>query len=198
MSNDTGEKESALWARVRAGDGEALGDVFDLHHHRVYRHALWVLGNTHDAEDVTATAFLELWRRRRDVRQVEGSVLPWLLVTTANVCSNAKRSKRRYSTLLAALPRSDAAKSAEEEAFIRADAFERVDPALAEQLRDLPRGTLSLFILTAIEDYSVADAAKAIGVSEGAAKTRLSRARAALRNANVSHTYAQQTEGGTS
>lgn len=198
MSSDTGGHESALWERARAGDGEALGTVFDVHQGRVYRHALWMLGNSHDAEDATATTFLELWRKRGDVRQVDGSVLPWLLATTANVCRNVRRSKRRYTNLLDALPRSESASSAEDEAFNRADVFESVDPALAEPLRDLPRGTLGLFILTAVEGYSVSEAARAVGVSEGAAKTRLSRARAALRDTNSGHHYAQRTEGGAS
>lgn len=198
MSSATDGDESALWARACSGDGEALGAIFDLHQRRVYRHALWVLGNVHDAEDATATTFLELWRKRRDVREVDGTVLPWLLVTTANVCRNARRTQRRYRTLLSALPRSETAASAEEEAVSRADLFEGIDPALAEQLRGLPRGTLGLFMLTAVEGYSVAEAARAVGVSHGAAKTRLSRARAGLRNARDGHHFAGQTEGGGS
>jgi RNA polymerase sigma factor (sigma-70 family) len=197
VSSGTGGHEGALWARASAGDGEALGTIFDLHQHRVYRQALWMLGNSHDAEDATATVFLELWRKHRDVRQVDGSVLPWLLTTTAYVCRNVRRSTRRYRSLLAALPRSDSDPSAEDEAFDRADVFDGIDPAFAQQLRDLPRGTLGLLILTAVEGYSVTEAAQAVGVSVGAAKTRLSRARVALRKTELSHDYSRQTAGGT-
>jgi RNA polymerase sigma-70 factor (ECF subfamily) len=74
--------EAASWRRASAGDGEAFGLLFDAHHVRVYRHALKLTGSVHDAEEVLAGAFLELWRRRTSVRLVGDSVLPWLLVTT--------------------------------------------------------------------------------------------------------------------
>ncbi|WP_396133584.1 RNA polymerase sigma factor [Arthrobacter sp. 1088] len=51
-----------------------------------------MVGGRHDAEDATAAAFLELWRRREGVRLVDGSILPWLLVTTTNTARNLQRS----------------------------------------------------------------------------------------------------------
>ena len=57
-----------------------------------------------DAEDVAASAFLELFRRRDDVRVVNGSVLPWLLVTASNLARNSARARRRYQEFLARLP----------------------------------------------------------------------------------------------
>lgn len=85
-----------MWSRALRGDGAALGGVFDLHADRVFRHVFAVLRDAHDAEDATAAAFLELWRRRAAVRVIEGSVLPWLLVTAANCARNLDRSRRRY------------------------------------------------------------------------------------------------------
>ena len=60
------------------------------------RQAVRLLESWPDAEDVSASAFLELFRRRDDVRIVNGSVLPWLLVTTANLARNATRARRRW------------------------------------------------------------------------------------------------------
>ena len=74
-------EEQTSWTRALDGDGEGFATIFDSHRDRVYRHALWLTGNVHDAEDLTAGAFLELWRRRKSVRVVDGTVLPWLLVT---------------------------------------------------------------------------------------------------------------------
>ncbi|WP_449374720.1 RNA polymerase sigma factor [Arthrobacter psychrolactophilus] len=61
----------------------------------------------HEAEDVVATVFLELWRRRVKVRLVDGSILPWLLVTTTNVARNTRRAAFRYRKLLNSLPRAE-------------------------------------------------------------------------------------------
>lgn len=78
--------------------------LFDRHRDRVFGHACRLVESRYDAEDVTASAFLELWRRRGDVRLVEGSVLPWLLVTTGNVARNSRRGTRRYRQFLSRLP----------------------------------------------------------------------------------------------
>ena len=95
--------EAGAWGRAAAGDGDAFGRLFDAHHRRVFRHGLRLTGDVHDAEDVLAAAFLELWRRRKDVRVVDGSVLPWLLVTAGNLALNQGRGLRRHPDLLAAI-----------------------------------------------------------------------------------------------
>ena len=171
--------EAAWWDSARAGDGEALGRIFDLHHSRVYGLALRTLRDQHAAEDATAVAFLELWRRRGSVRVVDGSVLPWLLVTTANASRNVSRAARRHRALLAKLPRQEPAPAADAEGST--DLWDQLDPRLSRALASLPRGTLGLFVLTAVEGYRVEDAAQVIGVTPAAARQRLSRARARLR-----------------
>ena len=99
--------EEGLWSRSLCGDGEAFGTLYDRHRDRVFRHAYRLSGNHHDAEDVMAAAFLELWRRRAKVRIVDGSIVPWLLVTTTNMARNNGRAARRYRRLLDSLPRTE-------------------------------------------------------------------------------------------
>lgn len=101
--------ESQEWALACGGDAAAFGRVFDLHYARVLRHAARVIDDRHEAEDAVATAFLELWRRRREVRLVEGLPLPWLLVTATRCAQNVRRSSWRYRRLLARLPREEVA-----------------------------------------------------------------------------------------
>ena len=97
------DDDATLWARAGQGDGEAFGVVFDRHRDRVLGHALRLTRHRHDAEDVAALVFLEAWRRRAAVRVVDGSVLPWLLVTTGHVAQNAARARRRHGLALAKL-----------------------------------------------------------------------------------------------
>jgi DNA-directed RNA polymerase specialized sigma24 family protein len=100
------------WTAALRGDSDGFAAVFDCHRDRVYGYALRLTGNVHDAEDLTAGAFLELWRRRKSVRVVDGTVLPWLLVTTTNLARNRARGLRRYRALIDALPRSEDARGA--------------------------------------------------------------------------------------
>lgn len=166
--------EAALWEQARAGDGEAFGRLFDLHRDRVFRHAGALAANRQDAEDVTASAFLELWRLRERVRLVDGSVLPWLLATTTNVGLNASRSRRRYRRLLERLPRAEHGDAVD---MTRGLA---VAPLLKDAMRTLPARDAQLLALIALEGYSVTDAAACLDLSPEAARARLHRLRRRL------------------
>jgi RNA polymerase sigma factor (sigma-70 family) len=174
--------EPTTWAAALGNDGDAFGAIFDQHRDRVYRHALRMTANVPDAEDVTAAAFLELWRRRKSVRVVDGSVLPWLLVTTTNVARNLARGLRRYRTFVAALPHGDDARSAEDVTLERIEAI-RIATQVREALHSLAPSDAALITLTTFEHYSSAQAAVALGISEGAARTRLHRARTRIATA---------------
>jgi RNA polymerase sigma factor (sigma-70 family) len=174
--------EAADWAAALENDSEAFVSVFDRHRTRVFRHALRMTANVHDAEDVTAAAFLELWRRRKSVRVVDGSVLPWLLVTTTNVARNLTRGLRRYRALIATLPRSDDGRSAEDLAMERMEET-RIAAHVGDALSSLSPSDAALITLTMLEHYSPAQSAIALGISDGAARTRLHRARARMASA---------------
>lgn len=171
--------ESERWRAALGGDAAAFASVFDAHRDRVYRHAFHLLADVPDAEDALASAFLELWRRRDRVRLVDGSVLPWLLVTTTNVARNLGRSRARYRAVLARLPRdpddADPADIAADRLDGRASA-ERV----ASALRELPEKDAALITLVAVDELPVAVAATALHLSPGAARTRLHRIRKRL------------------
>ena len=176
------EDEPAAWAAALGNDGDAFAAIFDLHRDRIYHHALRMTANVHDAEDVTAATFLELWRRRRSVRVVEGSVLPWLLVTATNLARNLARGLRRYRTLIAALPRSEDPRSAEDVALERIEEM-RLAARVREALSTLAPSDAALISLTMFEHYAPAQAAAALGISDGAARTRLHRARTRMATA---------------
>ncbi|MFJ4170771.1 RNA polymerase sigma factor [Paenarthrobacter sp. NPDC089714] len=173
--------DGILWAKSLKGDAEAFGLLYDRHRDRVYRHAYRLAGGSQDAEDTTASAFLELWRRRESVKLVDGSILPWLLVTTTNTARNLQRAKARHRKLLAAIPR-------------RSEADAHLDPAhsslassmneeVAQALAVLKPLDLKLVSLVVFEELSLPAAAEALGLSHGAARVRMHRARQKLKAA---------------
>lgn len=167
--------ETALWSRARSGDGRAFAALFDAHRDRAFRHALRLVASAHDAEDVVAAAFFELWRKRDGVPIVDGSVLPWLLATTTNLARNSGRGLRRYRAAIDRLPRSqDLADPAEtaEERIAREE--------LLTAVRALGEPDATLVLLTSLEGLTPAEAAAALGLSPGAARVRLHRARKRL------------------
>ena len=177
MSENVNEEE-ATWGRACGGDGTAFASLFTQHQARVYRRALTLVSNAHDAEDVTAAAFFELWRKRRSVRLVDGSVVPWLLVTAVNLARNHSRGTSRYRRVIATLPR-DESVNAETVAVTNVET-ELLGVRLTEAIGKVPATDAALLVLTSLNELSVADAAAALGIKPGTARMRLHRARLRL------------------
>ncbi|WP_217181139.1 RNA polymerase sigma factor [Streptomyces sp. AC495_CC817] len=172
------ENEAEVWRRAYDGDGAAFAEIFRRHRDGVFRRACALVDRTHDAEDATAVAFFELWRRRRSVTIVDGTVLPWLLVTVAHTARNQRRGGLRYRRLLSSLPRAETP-DAEQEA-VAAIESEVLGIRLREALARLDVKDAALLTLTALDGLTVADAAPLVGLKPGAARTRLMRARRRL------------------
>ena len=159
------DDDAGLWVRVRQGDELALAGLFDRYEGRLFRHASRLLTHREDAKDAVTVAFFELWRKRASVRLVDGSPLPWLVNTVAHCARNLERSGRRYRALLAAEPTS----------------HDLDDSGVLAALKRLPEREQSVIVLSVLEGYSEREVAEALGVPAGTVKSRLSRAKARLR-----------------
>jgi len=175
------DSDEALWALVVGGEPRSYGVIWDRHRDRVFRHVIRLGGELQDAEDLTAATFLELWRRRGSVRFVDGSLLPWLIVTAHNVYRNDARARRRYRRFLASLPAADPASVRASDPAVLVEGIDAVrDARVRAAMAGARPADVRLLAMTALEGFSVKDAAAAIGVSESAAKMRLSRLRRRL------------------
>jgi RNA polymerase sigma factor (sigma-70 family) len=172
------DDETSMWESARAGNGVAFAALFTRHQNRVYRRALTLVSQVSNAEDVTASAFFELWRRRGSVRLVDGSVLPWLLATAVNLARNQSRASTRYRRLIASLPH-EPVPDAESIAVTNVHT-ELLGVRLTEAIGRLSAQDAALLVLTVLDELSVADAASAVGIKPGAARMRLHRARQRL------------------
>jgi RNA polymerase sigma factor (sigma-70 family) len=165
--------DEADWARVVAGEGDAFGRIFDRHRDRVRRHAMGLAPSYSEAEDVVSLTFLEAWRKRGTIRFVDQSILPWLLRTATYTCLNMARSERRHRVALSKLPAAEPSYQSAE----RAD-----DGAVFDAMRRLTAHHQEIITLCVIEGLSAEEAASLIGVRASSARSRLSRARARLRD----------------
>ena len=172
--------DERVWFRVLDGDSDAFGLIWDRHRDRVFRHLLGSGVGVSDAEELSAVTFLELWRRRASIRFVDGSVLPWLLVTASNVARNARRGRARHQAFLARLPRPDHAIDTAD--VVVGLAGDGQSDGLARAMTSLGQLDRTLLMLTAVEGFTISEASQVLGLSETAAKMRLSRLRRRLRS----------------
>jgi RNA polymerase sigma-70 factor (ECF subfamily) len=175
-------EELKLWSRARGGEPETFGLIYDQHRDRVLRHCVRLVRSIPDAEDLTALVFLEAWRRRVDVRVVDGSIIGWLLVTANNVIRNFDRTLRRHQSAMAKLPLPTHQPDHGELVLASMESLgtHRGLRAAFAQLSQRDQDVLTLCVL---EDLSTAQTGKALGVPTGTVKSRLSRAKRHLADA---------------
>ncbi|MGW7412743.1 RNA polymerase sigma factor [Streptomyces sp. NPDC054863] len=166
--------------RVRAGDRDAFGRLFDAYARAVYNHAYRLTGDWSTAEDVMSLTFLEAWRQHGRVGEEGGSLRPWLLGIATNLVRNQRRAAWRHRQVLAQLPPvPEGIPDFAEETAGRIDDAERIAAlrAALARLRRPDREVLTLCVWAGL-DYQ--EAAEALGVPVGTVRSRLSRARAKL------------------
>jgi RNA polymerase sigma factor (sigma-70 family) len=176
---DARRADTDLVEELRAGSPDALTTLFDLYGDRIHTHCFRQLGSWHEAEDATATVFLEVWRHRSRVIEHDGSAVPWLYGVATNVCRNLKRSSRRRLRAVGRLPRPETVP--DHAAFVteRLDAEDRMKRVLAA-IEELPPHEREVLALVAWAGLTYEEAAAALAVPVGTVRSRLSRARKRL------------------
>ncbi|MFD9435230.1 RNA polymerase sigma factor [Streptomyces sp. NPDC060002] len=174
-------------ARVRGGERAAFAELYELYAAAVYNHALRLTGDWSVAEEVMSETFLAAWRGRGAVEVEGGSLRPWLFGIATNKARNADRSLRRRLAFLARRAGAGAGAGGDEAVGDFAeDVAGRIDDArrLAEVRRvlgRLRRHEREVIALCVWGGLGYAQAAEALGVPVGTVRSRLSRARARLR-----------------
>lgn len=164
-------------ARVQRGDREGLRVLFRRHLPTVYGAAFVVTRSEPDAEEAAQDAFFLLWQKRNEVNIVGDSVLPWLIVTARFEASNRRRAADRRPTVTLNDDLDVRVADSPETVVLAAELQRRLTAAI----EDLPPLDRDIITSCLIEGESYEDAAKSAGITHGAVRNRLSRARQHLR-----------------
>jgi len=178
--------DNKIIEQVLAGDNNAFGLLVERYQDRVYNLALRMCGNPDDAFDLAQEAFFRAWRGLSGF-QGDSAFSTWLFRLSSNVCLDWLRAKKRRPTVsLTAVDEDgeetqldlpDPGKSPEE---LLEAAEDRA--TLAKAMNQLPVEYRQILTMRAINDMSYTEIAEALQIREGTVKSRLSRARLALRN----------------
>jgi RNA polymerase sigma factor (sigma-70 family) len=168
-----------LWRRASLDEPAAFGVLFERHARAIYNYCFRRTADWALAEDLTSLVFLEAWRRREAVLLQSDSALPWLYGVATNVLRNRRRSQRRHHAALARVPREHSIDFADD-VDGRLDDERRMRTTL-HAVAKLPRREQDVLALCAWAELSYEEAAVALDLPVGTVRSRLSRARARLR-----------------
>jgi RNA polymerase sigma-70 factor (ECF subfamily) len=181
-------RERELIERVLAGEKDLFYELIRPCERGVFLAAASILGNDADAEDAAQEAFLKAYRNLDRFRQ-ESKFSTWLIQIAIN---NARMKLRKDRCLLHKAI--DAGQETTEGDYIPTDfadwreipseALEQSElrEALNKALNSLPEKYRIVLILRDVQQMSIAETAKALGISEENVKTRTSRARLQMRD----------------
>jgi RNA polymerase sigma-70 factor, ECF subfamily len=163
-----------------ARDPALFAVVFSRHFTRVHRYLARRVG-TSLADDLAADTFITAFRSRGRFDAGAPDARPWLFGIASNMLRRHWRAERRQ---LRAYARTGQDPLGDEltEAERRVDAA-AASPRLAAALASLPRADRDALLLLAWAELSYEEIAAALGIPIGTVRSRLSRARARMREA---------------
>jgi RNA polymerase sigma-70 factor, ECF subfamily len=190
--------DASLVERSRAGDADAFSILVARHQKQIYRLALRMMGNESDAEEVLQESFLHAFQKLPEFRG-DAAFNSWLYRIAANSALMRLRRKRRAPDAVAASEegtgdQGSTPRFAQDGTFAeppRSDWSLRADDALANHqlgaaiekaVANLSEDYRVVFMLKDVDGLSNEQISEALGLSVPAVKSRLHRARLALRD----------------
>jgi RNA polymerase sigma-70 factor (ECF subfamily) len=183
--------EPQLVARVMRGDRAALGDLLSAYQHRLFNVSLRMVGNRDDAAEVTQEAMLKIVEHIRDYNG-KAAISTWMIRIVMNLSISLlrKRKLRQTASLEGAMPDNgdqsaalrdriaDEREPGPEQSVQRREMIAHLHKALARLEEDFR----AVLVLRDIDELDYSRIADVLGVPVGTVKSRLFRARLALRH----------------
>lgn len=180
-------KDSELLKRAQAGDLAAFEALYKRYHLRIYRVLYGVVGNGADAADLTQEAFVRAYSELDRIRS-DGNLYGWLRKTALNLGIDCLRRKKTLTLVSLDAPRESSdgdafAWEVEDEAqnLHRALEAQSLHEALHVGIERLSPDHRTVVTMHYIEEMPVEEIAELLDVPVGTVKSRLARARDALR-----------------
>ena len=167
------EADAALIAAAQTGDRRALDELLARYEERIYRFGLRMCGDEESAREVLQETMIAAFRNLPGFRG-QAALSTWLYQIARSFCIKERRGVRPTAALDAEVP--DDAPTPEAHAHAR-----QIGEALSAAIAELPSEQREVLVLRDVEGLSAEAAADVVGIEVGALKSRLHRARMALR-----------------
>lgn len=177
--------ESELVLAAQGGDQGAFGKLVEQNQGKIYSLCYRMTGNPDDAADLTQEAFLNAWRGLSKFGG-QAAFSTWLYRLASNACIDFLRREKRRSALSMTLEDGDDEErqaDLPDQRWSPERELERKEArqALQEGLAALSPEHREVLLLRETEGLSYQEIAQALGLEEGTVKSRIARARMALK-----------------
>ncbi|HOQ01130.1 MAG TPA: sigma-70 family RNA polymerase sigma factor [Acetivibrio clariflavus] len=178
--------EKDLVERAKSGDLEAFEQLIIGCQKKVFNIAFRMVGNYDDANELAQEVFIKAFRSIKNFKG-DSSFSTWIYRITANVCLDELR-KRKNRTIVSLdqdieLNDGDVKRQMPDNAptpDMEAESNE-VKSIVNESIQQLPDDYKSMIILRDIQGFSYDEISKIVNCPEGTVKSRINRARQALK-----------------
>jgi RNA polymerase sigma-70 factor (ECF subfamily) len=167
--------DERLCASLRAGDQEALAELYDRHSSAAYSLAARMVGPA-EAEDIVHDAFMVVVKDPMAFDPARGAFRPWLLRVVHNRCVNVLRRRRSAGEDGLAAMR-DPSRSPADEVIASLSAL-----AVRDSLRELPSEQRQALVLAYYGGLSHTELSARLDVPLGTVKSRVRRGLLTLRD----------------
>jgi len=183
--SDVDSGEAALIERCVAGDERACADLVAAHQRTVFNLALHLLGDRDEALDVSQEVFLRVFRTLSRFRG-QSALRTWIYRIVVNQARNRQRwwRRRRRTDLVSLddhLQRCGEIEATSEVLPDRLLASKETAARIWAAMEQLPFDQRTALVLREVDGLRYEEIAFSLGVAVGTVKSRLTRARQALR-----------------
>jgi RNA polymerase sigma factor (sigma-70 family) len=177
-ANASCRAERCLVRAAASGDPDARGKLFDRLYPTVLRQARALCRIPHDAEDLAQAALLNVVQQLHGIRDCR-KLLAWMRVVVLNTHRMSARRSRFAPSAAACVPDLDSLAAPSADPVDRLGA-ERELTAVLRTIGSLSPCLRSTFRARVVDGKSTAEAARDLGITTAAVRTRLKRARQVL------------------
>ncbi|CEE00046.1 MULTISPECIES: RNA polymerase sigma factor SigW [Bacillaceae] len=171
--------------QVRKGDQNAFGEIVELYKDKVFQLCFRMLGNSHEAEDISQEAFIRAYINIERYN-IDRKFSTWLYRIATNLCIDRIRKKKpdyyldaevagtEGLTLYSQIPASQLAPDEEVSKI-------ELQEIIQNEILKLPEKYRAVIVLKYIEELPLLEISKILDLPIGTVKTRIHRGREALR-----------------